>query len=129
MCALRAVNNGDGYVTPTLAACLFPRNGGKGDGSGQPAANAVRLSAREDQILTHIARGLSNKETGLLFELSEKTVKHYVTNLLQKMHVRNRTQAALCAFQMQADRDGAMRAERAGPRISRFPSANHTRPI
>ena len=57
------------------------------------------LTERERQILELIAEGSSNKEIGQQLFLTEKTVKHYVTNILQKLHVRNRVQAALLAQQ------------------------------
>ena len=55
------------------------------------------LTAREEQILRLIARGWSNKEIGGDLSIKEKTVKHYVTNILQKLQVRNRVEAALMA--------------------------------
>jgi DNA-binding NarL/FixJ family response regulator len=55
------------------------------------------LTAREEQILKGVARGLSNKEIGRELGLQEKTVKHYMTNILQKLQVRNRVEAALMA--------------------------------
>jgi DNA-binding NarL/FixJ family response regulator len=55
------------------------------------------LTAREEQILESISRGLSNKEIGRELNITEKTVKHYVTNVLQKLQVRNRVEAALLA--------------------------------
>lgn len=125
MNAVRAVHCGDGYVTPTLAARLFS----KPDACTENASSTMRLSVREDQILSHIARGLSNKEIGLLLELSEKTVKHYVTNLFQKMQVRNRTEAAICASRQNGDRGGAALAGHAGQPMSQFPSLEYTRPI
>jgi DNA-binding NarL/FixJ family response regulator len=55
------------------------------------------LTPREKQILEGLAAGLSNKEIGEKLFLSEKTVKHYMTNILQKLQVRNRVEAALLA--------------------------------
>jgi DNA-binding NarL/FixJ family response regulator len=55
------------------------------------------LTERERQILEHIANGLTNKEIGLRLHLTEKTIKHYVTSVLQKLQVRNRVEAALLA--------------------------------
>ena len=55
------------------------------------------LTAREEQILESVSRGLSNKEIGRELNITEKTVKHYVTNVLQKLQVRNRVEAALLA--------------------------------
>jgi DNA-binding NarL/FixJ family response regulator len=53
------------------------------------------LTSRERRVLTQIALGLSNKEIGLNLSISEKTVKHYVTTLLDKLGVSTRVQAAL----------------------------------
>ena len=61
--------------------------------SGAP----INDPARERQILEKLAAGLSNKEIAQQLFLSEKTIKHYVTNILQKLHVRNRVAAALLA--------------------------------
>ena len=55
------------------------------------------LTAREEQILKQVSQGLSNKEVALSLTLSEKTVKHYMTNILQKLQVRNRVEAAIKA--------------------------------
>ena len=66
-----------------------------------PGAAAVspldELTPREREILESLASGLSNKEIGEMLFLSEKTVKHYMTNILQKLQVRNRVEAALLA--------------------------------
>ena len=52
-------------------------------------------TAREEQILRLVAEGMSNKEVGRKLNLQEKTVKHYMTRILEKLHVRNRTEAAI----------------------------------
>ncbi|HEY7766635.1 response regulator transcription factor, partial [Longimicrobium sp.] len=51
----------------------------------------------EEQILRYLARGFSNKQIGHQLEISDKTVKHYLTSLMQKLQVRNRVEAALMA--------------------------------
>ena len=53
------------------------------------------LSGRELEVLKLVSAGLSNREIGGRLGLSEGTVKNYVTNVLQKIGVRDRTQAAL----------------------------------
>jgi len=52
---------------------------------------------RESEILKLVGRGLTNREIGEQFHLSEKTIKHYITNILQKLHVRSRVEAAMPA--------------------------------
>ena len=65
---------------------------------GQKAANPLEdLSKREEEILRLVAEGKSNKEVGLALDLQEKTVKHYMTSILQKLHLRNRVEAAVFA--------------------------------
>jgi two-component system, NarL family, nitrate/nitrite response regulator NarL len=44
-----------------------------------------------------VAQGLSTKEVGLKLEIQEKTVKHCMTSILQKLHMRNRVEAAMLA--------------------------------
>jgi DNA-binding NarL/FixJ family response regulator len=53
------------------------------------------LTEREHQVLELVATGASNKEIALRLSLTEKTVKYYMTNILQKLKVRNRVEAAL----------------------------------
>lgn len=92
---LRAVCAGEVWVTPKLAASLLmdaTRAAAKPEAADEPL-NA--LTEREHEILTLVAEGLSNKEIGQQLFLTEKTVKHYMTNILQKLHVRNRLEAAL----------------------------------
>lgn len=93
---VRAVWTGEAYVTPTLAASLLsamtraPKN-------NLIASPLDQLTEREKQILERVASGDSNKEIGQLLHLSEKTVKHHMTNILQKLQVHNRVEAALLA--------------------------------
>jgi len=92
---VRSVHAGEAYVTPSLAASLLsdmdrPRTGGT-------HSLVDDLSPREKQILEEVASGASNKEIAQLLNLSEKTIKHYMTNILQKLQVRNRVEAALLA--------------------------------
>lgn len=93
----RSVWAGESYVTPTLAASLLAEMAG-GVKTARPEANPLdELSEREHQILECVAAGMSNKEIGQRLHLSEKTVKHYMTNILEKLQVRNRVEAALLA--------------------------------
>lgn len=57
----------------------------------------VPLTQRETQVLRHVALGLSNKEIGRSLEISVETVKEHVQNILRKIAVTDRTQAAVWA--------------------------------
>lgn len=97
--ALRAVVAGEGYVSPTLASHLLRE-------MGRPGAQGPlsELSERERDVLAGLAAGETNREIALRLHLSEKTVKYYVTNVLIKLHVRNRVEAALIADRATRDR-------------------------
>ena len=77
---------------PGLAARLLTQARAAGAG---PAAALPELTEREGQILAQVARGLTNKEIARALSLSEKTVKHHMTNVMQKLQVRNRVEAAM----------------------------------
>jgi DNA-binding NarL/FixJ family response regulator len=94
---LRSVWAGESYVPPVLAASLLMEMSEAGPRGAWPANPLDELTERERQILEQVAAGLSNKEIGLHLHLTEKTVKHYMTNILQKLQVRNRVEAALLA--------------------------------
>jgi len=90
----RRVAGGEAYVTPALAAELLTE-------FSHPATpdSFSELTARETKILNLLSQGLTNREIGEHMYLAEKTVKHYMTSILQKLHVRSRTEAALIALQ------------------------------
>jgi len=100
---LHMVQAGEIYVTPTLAANLLSEmtSASRNETS---ESTFEKLTEREHEILALIAAGTSNKEIGLQLHLTEKTVKHYVTNILQKLQVHNRVQAAILALKTQPDR-------------------------
>lgn len=94
--AVRTVYKGGALIEPTVAkrvmaefARLRPPARSIDEGLPEP------LSERELAILKLVSTGLSNREIGDKLGLTEGTVKNYVTNILQKIGVRDRTQAAL----------------------------------
>jgi len=99
---LSNVNLGDAYITPSLATTLLVDM----NREAEPAVSGARLddlTRRERQILEQLASGASNKEIADTFFLSEKTIKHHMTNILQKLQVRNRVEAALIAQRAASD--------------------------
>ncbi|MCA9248336.1 MAG: response regulator transcription factor [Planctomycetales bacterium] len=63
----------------------------------KPISDEMPLTNRESQVLRHVALGLSNKEIGLSLGISVETVKEHVQNILRKISVTDRTQAAVWA--------------------------------
>ncbi len=57
------------------------------------------LSEREMEVLSYVTKGMSNKDIGVLLDISHQTVKNHVTSILRKLNVEDRTQAALFALQ------------------------------
>lgn len=101
--AVRNIHSGEDYVTPGLAARLLVELGSRASGRTPTGAEVfAHLNAREERILALVADGLSNREVGERMGLSEKTIKHYMTNILQKLRVRNRVEAALLAQKFRA---------------------------
>lgn len=90
----RRVAGGEAYVTPALAADMLTEFS-----NPHPIDSFSELTARETTILQLLSEGLTNREIGERMFLAEKTVKHYMTSILQKLHVRSRTEAALIAMQ------------------------------
>jgi two-component system, NarL family, nitrate/nitrite response regulator NarL len=98
LCAItRRVAGGEAYVTPALAADMLTELY-----QPHPADTFTGLTPREVKILQLLSQGLTNREIGEHLFLAEKTIKHYVTSILQKLHVRSRTEAALIAIQQGA---------------------------
>lgn len=84
-------------MTPSLAAHVLLDMAGSVQKLSVPVHHVEELTEREQEILQLLSEGQSNKEIGQRLYLTEKTVKHYMTNILQKLQVRNRVEAALLA--------------------------------
>jgi DNA-binding NarL/FixJ family response regulator len=90
---LRAVHAGEVYVAPALAWGMLRELS-----RPRPSDPFDELTAREREVLELVAQGLSNQEIGERLSLAEKTIKHYMTNILGKLQVRSRVEAALLAY-------------------------------
>src|SRR5206468_5516677 len=96
--AIRVAARGETFLQPSVAAKVvaeFARLSRTTFGSGNSAIDP--LSEREREILRLIAQGASNREIASALFLAEGTVKNHVSNILGKLKVRDRTQAALKA--------------------------------
>lgn len=92
--AVRAARRGEAVLHPEVAAKLMQEFS-----SPRPAEQqAESLTEREMDVLRLIARGHSNREIADALVISEKTVKTHVSNILSKLHLADRTQAAIYAL-------------------------------
>ena len=86
--AIRNVANGETFITPAFASRLLSHFR-----QHESERRGVDLTHREEQIIREVAKGLTNREVADKLNLSEKTVKYYMTNVMQKLHARNRVEA------------------------------------
>ncbi|GAA3443554.1 DNA-binding response regulator [Planomonospora venezuelensis] len=91
--AIRAVHGGQVLLAPEAAEAVLAGVSGTGERAGPVAA----LTDREREVLALIASGRSNREIARELAVAEKTVKTHVSNVLMKLGVQDRTQAALYA--------------------------------
>ena len=92
--AVRDVYGGESSLHPTIARKLVRE-------LSQPSAlppTEEPLTEREAEVLTLVARGLTNEEIAKMLVISDRTVGKHVGNILDKLHLANRTQAALYAL-------------------------------
>jgi two-component system nitrate/nitrite response regulator NarL len=92
---LASVARGEAHVSPALAARILRELQAP---PSKPEREPIdTLTQREEDILRRVATGMSNREVAEALAIQEKTVKHYMTSILEKLHVRNRVEAALLA--------------------------------
>lgn len=95
--AIRRAAVGESVVSPEMTGKLVA--GLKGPVAGVSQVDKGRLSVREREILVVLARGASNKEIAREFDLAESTVKIHVQNILRKLNLNSRVQAAVYAVE------------------------------
>jgi DNA-binding NarL/FixJ family response regulator len=99
--AVRTVAAGGALIEPSVARKVVAEFARMAPPSRAPDMGLPEpLSEREREILQLLAQGLSNREIGERLSLARGTVKNYVTTILQKLGVRDRTQAALRAREL-----------------------------
>ncbi len=92
---IRRVAAGESLLDPSVTTRLLDRIRHQGD-----ADELAALSEQERKILDLIAEGLTNRQIGERMYLAEKTVKNYVSNLLSKLGMSRRTEAAVYAARL-----------------------------
>lgn len=94
MQAIRAISNGESVLHPIVARKLLTEM----SRAPKPPEPAQILTEREISVICLLAQGLSNQEIALQLQIGDRTVATHVSNILNKLHVSSRTQAALYAI-------------------------------
>jgi two-component system, NarL family, response regulator LiaR len=95
--AVRVVHQGEALLASAMAAKVV-KEFARTTGSHDLAPVLTPLTQREGEILTHVANGLANKEIAQRLGISERTVKNHLSNIMEKLQVNSRTQAAIYAL-------------------------------
>jgi DNA-binding NarL/FixJ family response regulator len=104
--AIRAAAAGEVHLDPAVAGIVARRmrDGGRSPGAG--AGDGIdSLTARERDVLVRVARGLPNRQIAEDLGITERTARTHVSNILAKLGLASRTQAALLAVQHGLDRE------------------------
>ena len=100
--AIRSAHGGEVYLDPAVAGIVARRmrTSALGGEAGPPAtAGLQRLTSRERDVLRCLARGLSNRAIAEELGMAERTARTHVSNILAKLGLSSRTQAALFAVE------------------------------
>jgi DNA-binding NarL/FixJ family response regulator len=96
--AVKSVRLGETYITQSFASQVIAAL--QNVSLRRVAAEAVRFSIREAQIVRLLLRGKTNKEIAISLKISDKTVKNYMTILMQKLNARNRLEVVIAAHKL-----------------------------
>jgi DNA-binding NarL/FixJ family response regulator len=97
--AIHAIAAGDSLLSPSVTRKVVERMAGQFEADPTARERLELLTPREREVLELIARGLSNAEIGKELYISDTTVKTHITHILQKLHLRDRVQAVVLAYQ------------------------------
>nr|WP_227495809.1 response regulator transcription factor [Bacillus mycoides] len=95
--AIRSAYKGNIQLHPDIANALLSQTLPKEEKEEEPSVQVDVLTARENEVLQLLAKGMSNKEIASVLVITEKTVKAHMSSILSKLHLSDRTQAALYA--------------------------------
>jgi DNA-binding NarL/FixJ family response regulator len=98
--AIRRVGNGESLLDPAMTARVLDRLR-----APAPEDELAGLTEQERRVLDLVAEGLTNRQIGERMFLAEKTVKNYVSNLLAKLGMSRRSEAAAFAARLEERRD------------------------
>ncbi|MBZ4689393.1 MAG: response regulator transcription factor [Cereibacter changlensis] len=99
--AIDIILEGREYISPSLAVRVFRQT------QARDKKQDVVLSFREDQIVNQLLNGASNRDIATRLRLSEKTIKYYMTQIMQKLDAKNRLEVALAVQRDRMERQPA----------------------
>ena len=92
---IRTVVAGETYITPDFAARLLSLSNAKKKVDLDDGVLTHPLSSREEEVLKALSMGATNKEIAIKLNLTEQTIKHYISRILLKFKARNRVEAVV----------------------------------
>lgn len=95
---LRGVSQGEAPISRATAAKILDELAKRGQEAPAQSPLKDRLTQREREVLMLLTRGATNKEIAASLSISENTVKNHLRNILEKLHLENRVQAAAFAL-------------------------------
>jgi DNA-binding NarL/FixJ family response regulator len=103
---LTAVHSGETFLTQGFATKVILAL--RSASVRKVAAQRIRFTVREGQIIQLLLLGRTNRQIAMVLSISEKTVKHYMTILMQKLHARNRLELVIQAQKKEADNQATL---------------------
>jgi DNA-binding NarL/FixJ family response regulator len=108
--AIHAIAAGDSLLSPSVTRKVVERMAGQFEADPTARERLELLTPREREVLELIARGLSNTEIAEAFTVEPSTVKTHVRRVLMKLHLRDRVQAVIFAYESGLAKPGGGRA-------------------
>jgi DNA-binding NarL/FixJ family response regulator len=109
---LQTISKGEAILSSTMATKIFKEFNKSEQESKTSEPSVDELTERETTILKHVAEGMLNKEIADQLGISENTVKIHLRNILEKLHLKNRIQAAVYAVRQGIVEDGGNSKEK-----------------
>jgi DNA-binding NarL/FixJ family response regulator len=97
--AIRSVVAGEAWLDPAVTRRLIDDFAARPEQDTPTPAEMAQLTRREREVLTHLARGLSNADVAEQLFISEATVKTHLARVMAKLNVREKAQAVAAAYQ------------------------------
>lgn len=97
--AVRIAASGESLVLPGATRAMIEAYAASGEHAATMRRHIDRMTEREQEVLRHVASGLSNAEIADSIFVSRETVKSHIASILTKLEVRDRTQAVIAAYE------------------------------